>query len=480
MAAPIRRNSDAGRLFFGGYTWLCGTIQILPSIYPGNSLSVRLHGEVPLQKRNQLIFSASILGLASLLLVACGGVSSSMQRTSGLVVSPSSDSIGIGANRQFTATVNGVATANVTWSVVASGGGTIDSTGLYIAPATIPSPATVTLTATEAGGMQTSAMVTVLGSDPLGTVTASATTTCPPGGVDGGTCYQTTVSCDGVADLNTYLKVNSPAGTPLGTVMFGIGSGGNGLYDTGFQFGTTAVQNVLLGGYTTVQVSFGQPFTDATPNGWLTGPGGVRRLACRYATISQWVHDNIHVGSTTAPMCATGNSAGSGAVAYAISHYGMDSIFSFVETTSGPPMARIDQGCICSSNVSEPTNCNQGTLPMCYGVQDSQIIDTAYPQPLCTNAVNGNVGANLAGLFLSDSLIDGATTSFNFPKTNVHVLFGGQDNSAAVPQGTVWAGAVTSNKSQACVPDAPHPIPDVLDGATTIASDILSLCKLQP
>jgi hypothetical protein len=62
----------------------------------------------------------------------------------------------------------------------------------------------------------------------------------------------------------------------------------------------------------------------------------------------------------------------------------------------------------------------------------------------------------------------------------VNQLFGGQDLSAAVEQGLLWENALTNTtKAQSCVTDAPHPIPSVADGASTIATDIQNLCKLQ-
>jgi hypothetical protein len=273
--------------------------------------------------------------------------------------------------------------------------------------------------------------------------------------------------------------------------MFGTGTGGTQLYDydqPDFFSGSTngglsVVQSVLNAGFTTVQVSFGSPFSDQTPNGWLTGPGGVRRLACRYATAAQWVYQNIHNSNTSAPLCATGNSGGSGAIGYALTDYGLDSIFSMVEESSGPPMSRLDQACApASSSVCQTTQftCNSGdpveTLSTCYSTDEAGIVDTAYPQPYCANAINGS--APPSGFFLSDSILGGPARTFS--KTRVNVLFGGKDLTAAVEQGMAWETSLTgTTTTEACVSDAPHPIPSVADGASTIATDIQNLCRLQ-
>jgi hypothetical protein len=303
---------------------------------------------------------------------------------------------------------------------------------------------------------------------------------CPAGGVTGGaeTCYSLMVSCDSVTDFSAYLKVNVPP-TPSGTVIFGVGQGGSGLYDTQFAFGTNVVGDVLNAHFITVQVSFGEPFNSATPHGWLTGPGGVRRLACRYATVANWVYNHPQIinpntaAGTSAPMCATGNSGGSGALAYAVSEYGLDSIFTMIEPTSGPPMARLDQGCSpCSSSVTGLNACTDTQQEMCYVPADAAIIDTAYAQNLCTDAING--GTPNTNLFLSDSVVH--TPTIRLPNTTVKILFGDLDTSNAVPQGTVWGTAVSPAPVHQCVPNAPHGIPDVLNGAQQIASDITTLC----
>jgi hypothetical protein len=440
-----------------------------------------------------------VVASLSLVLAGCGGGSSPASggiTDPTLTINPFPAQIGAGANWQFTATVTGASGAQVNWSVNTPNGGTIDSSGLYIAPTTGSFPMNVGI----AASLQTnpsivgSANLAVTQTDPLGSAQASLIP-CPNfgGGLPGSssTCYQVMTSCDGIADLAAYVKMNQPSGTPLGTVLFGTGTGGAALYDNDppdFFDGSTngglaVVQSVLNAGFTTVQVTFGAPFTDQTPNGWLTGPGGVRRLACRYATLAQWVYQNIHNSNTNAPMCGTGNSGGSGAIAYALTDYGLDSIFSMVEQTSGPPMSRLDQACLPTSNPACQTQqftCNSGdpveNLSTCYAPQEASIVDQSYPQPFCKNAVDGQTSPN--GLFLSDSILGGPLRTF--PKTRLNVLIGGQDTTAAVEQGLTWVNSLTNtSKSQACVSDAPHAVPAAADGAAQIAADIQNLCKLQ-
>ena len=71
-----------------------------------------------------------------------------------VTVAPKTANVQVSATQQFTATVTGTANTAVTWDVngVAGGDathGTVSNTGLYTAPAAVPNPATVDVTATS-------------------------------------------------------------------------------------------------------------------------------------------------------------------------------------------------------------------------------------------------------------------------------------------------------------------------------------------
>lgn len=428
-----------------------------------------------------------------------------------VTISPLKDTIGVRANRQFVANVLGSSNTGVSWQVTGGGttdDGNIDANGYYFAPdSPTPSPVSVSAIA-DADNTTTSApaSVTVQANDPLGTVSSVQTIPCPTGtnaGVAGGTCSSMVVSCDGAADINAYIKVNSPNSGSNGVVIFGTGTGGSNLYDVdpnfqsgNFEGGYTVVSTILQDGWTTAQVSFGGPFVSTQPNGWLQGPGGVRRLACRYATVADWIYKNIYNGihnsNASAAMCATGNSGGAGAIAYALGEYGLGSgsppEISMAELTSGPPMGRLDEACsepsatVCQPVANMPCSTNP-SLSLCYSTADAAVVDPAYATPACTNSIDGNPPADAANVFLSDSAADGTLPSlFKFSDTYVNLLFGGLDASAAVPQGVAWADTITTSTTapkMACVSDAPHSLPSVTDGADQIVTDITSNCKLQ-
>jgi RHS repeat-associated protein len=88
-------------------------------------------------------------------------VGSSTSSAISVSVSPSAYTLYAGQQKQFTDTVTNTGNTAVTWSVGPSGSGTVSSSGLYTAPATINSTQTVTLTATSQADSTRSASATV-------------------------------------------------------------------------------------------------------------------------------------------------------------------------------------------------------------------------------------------------------------------------------------------------------------------------------
>ena len=85
-----------------------------------------------------------------------------------VAVTPANASITSGTSQQFTASVTGTSNTAVTWTVSGTGCtgtacGTITSSGLYTAPAVVPSSAAVTVTATSVANVtQSTAAITIV------------------------------------------------------------------------------------------------------------------------------------------------------------------------------------------------------------------------------------------------------------------------------------------------------------------------------
>ena len=107
-----------------------------------------------LHQVRRLYFITPIAGL--LLIFGCSGNSTSSNTSTPAAVSVTGvPQTRIGTTAQFTATVTGTSNSAVNWQVNGVTGGsaatgTISTTGLYTAPASLPSPNTVTISAVSA------------------------------------------------------------------------------------------------------------------------------------------------------------------------------------------------------------------------------------------------------------------------------------------------------------------------------------------
>jgi hypothetical protein len=222
--------------------------------------------------------------------------------------------------------------------------------------------------------LETSTDAAEAGDLPLGTVSAVKTVSCPPSGHTGGTCQSITVTCKDAAPIDATVLDIEPPTTPLATVVVHDGGGGTGFYSSdGMQPGRLVlVENLVSLGYRVVEISWWTEWEAMGADGGTgTTDGGANSIlaaACRPATAFAWIFSNVHVGGHASPFCGMGHSAGSGAMAYSLGHYGLDEDFDYVALSQGPPFGRIDCGCDPSAPDCTPPNlCNvDGGVPVAY------------------------------------------------------------------------------------------------------------------
>ena len=182
-------------------------------------------------------------------------------------------------------------------------------------------------------------LATVLGAVPAAAQvprpTGTVDVTAGPVACDGQECYDMTVSCPEVAaPAKERLKVGGTA--EKGTILFASSGFGTDLYEGQGQEKPRILNDLRTAGFQTVQLQWAENWFGGSPG----AEEGFVRLACRSATVAQWVHDNVHPPSESAAMCATGHSGGAAQVSYMLSHYGLEDILSLVVPTGGPPMER--------------------------------------------------------------------------------------------------------------------------------------------
>jgi hypothetical protein len=295
---------------------------------------------------------------------------------------------------------------------------------------------------------------------PLGHVnTPIRSVACAEGFAQGTACYSGTVTCPDTLDLGFTYGVLNPHGTQ-GTIVFFNG-----------QYGTTPGFEQYVEAYTarpnnfqTVQVVWDTAWED-------TGAGtgnSLKAAACRPATVMDWLlnQKNTYAGGA---MCAQGASAGSAAVAYALTEYGAYEYLNHVELQSGPVLSDLSIG--CNANSSSMTVCpgNQcqtgqtGSWPdMPTYVDGAENAVSTWSGALGSNSCNsGNqIPQSQYTAWKQMSIVDGLTgaeadSTFTYPKTSISGWLCSkpescngswcQNNSAA--QGQLYYQNVTTSKN---------------------------------
>ena len=277
---------------------------------------------------------------------------------------------------------------------------------------------------------------------PLGTVTRQPGD-CPqgPGPLPGTRCSVFIVSCGGLTPLGVQVRETPPApGVPeRGTVVIGSGGGGSGFYSSQSN-ADSLLRSLVRLGFRVIERAWNGS------EGWITAEGGLRLEACRYATLLTWIRDSLHV---TGKFVATGNSGGSGEIAYALSSYGRAAILDLAVPTGGPPFSRMDYHC-----GADPAWAGQ-----CPGIVPPESTDCV-PYPACTLPPSSpaclQCGTAPTARQLFDDSVMGSGAVLDYPGLQVHFLYGRLDCSSAVSMGLLYANAITSGKAIEFVPNTPH------------------------
>ncbi len=406
------------------------------------------------------------------------------------------------------------------------------------------------LVAASCGGGGTSGPSGPPSYDSLGDITTLAQFPCPAGGMANSTCFEATITnCTGYdAPPNGFvaqIKVNAPP-SPVGAVFFTTGGWSNVYYDYSSAFmtedpaqaedpqdplitcpvqsqnptvwncGLQAVQTVYNAGYVTIQTNFTDPSGgNDTRFGISTGPSnyGARQTSCRYTTLVNAFYSQIMGGATgfPHPVCATGNSHGSGIIGYAITQYGMGRgpgnpptsnpnllEFTMVQPTGGPTASRGDLACnpnpnpvavSCDNNISPPISVSPGLnlQEAEYYIDPSADGDCDFTGPNCTGTPVPHGPQDICGWTLEGNynpppnkqFIHGSILSDDFPNPSysipVNIMWGQLDTSYAVAEGQLFLSATSSSQGIYCsiVPNAPHEIPQTYVGAMAIANGLI-------
>jgi hypothetical protein len=294
------------------------------------------------------------------------------------------------------------------------------------------------------------------GNSGLGTV-KELPEACPAGPIANTTCRRLEVACPGLKPLSVQTRITEPpAGVALrGTVVLGSGSGGFGFYG-GQEGGAVLIKDLAAIGFRCVD--------RAWAGGWTTGEGGLKKEACRYATLLTWIHGHIH---TKGKFIASGNSGGSAELGYAITSWGRAGILDVAVVTSGPPTARLDYTC-----AKQPS---PEWAALCASIVPPGVMECA-KAPGCTVPPTAGICTQFTEpptpeLLLNDSVANPKAV-LNYPKTRMYFLYGARDCAEPVPAGLTWATKVTSQKTIRFVTKTPHPMFSTPEGREAIRQAI--------
>jgi hypothetical protein len=138
-------------------------------------------------------------------------------------VSPAQVTLVVGQQQRFIASVSGTTLTNVTWQLTGagcggSGCGTLTSDGLYTAPASVPTPATVTITATSVADPSKSGAAVVTIAPPVSVIISPAAVQ-----VTVGTQKQFTATVSGTTNKGVSWSVagSGCSGSACGTISTG-------------------------------------------------------------------------------------------------------------------------------------------------------------------------------------------------------------------------------------------------------------------
>lgn len=307
---------------------------------------------------------------------------------------------------------------------------------------------------------------------PLGKVLGTAKiTSCPSSAVKTDDCQEITFACDGLSKA-VQLKISEPIGALKGTVILGTGGGGVSFYEDNYTQAISAlILPLLQKGYRVVQRKWN--------GGWFPGTGnGIAPRACYYATLIDHLRRNSF---SQGAFCISGNSGGSAEAAFALAHYGRDAIVDAAVLSGGPPMARIDLGCLGASDQAWYSQC-KGALACPAGnnqeCEYDDIKDQRFDQSFGFSGACHYKDVSKSAVWRASSVL-APGAKLHYPQTEVRFVLGDADCSIAAPQAQLYYQAISSAK-QLTVARAGHGVADSVDGAQTLLNELLASCQPHP
>lgn len=159
-SSPLAHSLNPAIVTIGGVSTLVSFSGLTPGLVGLYQVNVQVPSIVTLGTSVAIALQAGGVAANSTTIAMAGSATTSVQ------VSPGIATVPVGTTQAFTAIVTNASTTDVVWSVDGIVGGsstigTIDTTGLYTAPLTVPSPSTITVTARSVADPTVSSIATI-------------------------------------------------------------------------------------------------------------------------------------------------------------------------------------------------------------------------------------------------------------------------------------------------------------------------------
>jgi hypothetical protein len=299
-------------------------------------------------------------------------------------------------------------------------------------------------------------------------------------------CERIEVGCEGmpaaIVELHVYEPLTGPA---RGLVVLADGGDGSDHFvkvGGPGAFIRPAVQALIDSGLVVVDRRW--------ESGWFGETGlGLRAPSCRAAVMLEWIEHHLHPGGGT---CALGNSGGASELAYALAHWDGERWLDHAVLAGGPPMARLDLGCVpdaadpswrATCEARWPTVMTEcpGQGPHCALIDrawaggpvllDAALATATDPTP-CTG---GTISPSRA---LAESVL--APAADVDYATSLEFIHASADCTEAPMLGFTYHDAVTSPTSLTLVPGAMHVIQATEAGADAVRAALLGCSGSRP
>ena len=204
------------------------------------------------------------------------------------------------------------------------------------------------------------------------------------------TCQSAQVkNCSNVTDIGFTFGYLQPIVPYLGTIVLLAGADGT-IPSVAPGAELDYARDYYNAGYEIVQVAWDSAWELTDTPGQQNGPPpSIQGAACRPATLLNYVFTTpllfTRAGNSHAGMCVQGASAGSAAVAYSLTYYGLGDDLDMVALLAGPPLSDIQQGCRVPPPPNAITICGGNQIGCHLGTDSPWSMDPGYLKP----AVNG-------------------------------------------------------------------------------------------